>query len=110
MVPAVKATVDGYHKVGVTDSEFLTGEEILKRWSFLNPEIKAGAYRARDGWFSAHEVTQGFARAADNARFYVRTRATGIETDDKGVCAVLTDRGASTPAWWSTPPAPSPSL
>ena len=93
MVPAVKATVEGYHKVGVTDSECLTGEEILKRWPWLNPEIKAGAYRARDGWFSAHEVTQGFARAADKARFYVRTRATGIETDAKGVCAVMTDRG-----------------
>jgi glycine/D-amino acid oxidase-like deaminating enzyme len=52
-----------------------------------NPEIKAGAFRAKDGWFSAHEVTQGFARAADKARFYVRTRATGIETDDRGVCA-----------------------
>jgi sarcosine oxidase subunit beta len=93
MVPAVKATVDGYHRVGVTDSEYLTGEEILKHWPWLNPAVKAGAYRARDGWFSAHEVTQGFARASDKARFYVRTRATGIETDANGVCAVLTDRG-----------------
>ncbi len=93
MVPAVKATVQGYHKVGVTDSEYLDGDEILKRWPWLSPEIKAGAYRAGDGWFSAHEVTQGFARAADNARFYVRTRATDIETDDHGVCAVVTDRG-----------------
>ena len=38
-------------------------------------------------------MTQGFARAADKARFYVRTRATGIETDNQGVCAVTTDRG-----------------
>ena len=68
----------------MTDSEYLTGEEILKRWPWLNPEIKAGAYRAKDGWFSAHEVTQGFARAAEHARFYVRTRATGIETDAQG--------------------------
>jgi len=93
MVPAVKATVQGYHKVGVTDSECLAGDEILKRWPWLNPDIKAGAYRAKDGWFSAHEVTQGFARASENARFYVRTRATGIETDATGVCAVITDRG-----------------
>jgi sarcosine oxidase subunit beta len=93
MVSAVNETVNGYHKVGVTDSEYLTGEEILKRWPWLNPEIKAGAYRAKDGWFSAHEVTQGFARAAEHSRFYVRTRATGIETDAQGVCAVLTDRG-----------------
>jgi sarcosine oxidase subunit beta len=93
MVATVKSTVQAYHGVGVTDSEYLAGEEVLRRWPWLNPEIKAGAYRARDGWFSAHEVTQGFARAADNARFYVRTRATGIETDARGVCAVLTDRG-----------------
>ena len=93
MVPVVKATVEGYHQVGVTDSECLSGDEILKRWPWFNPEIKAGAYRAKDGWFSAHEVTQGFARASENARFYVSTRATGIETDAKGICAVLTDRG-----------------
>lgn len=93
MVPVVKATVEGYHQVGVTDSECLSGDEILKRWPWFNPEIKAGAYRAKDGWFSAHEVTQGFARASENARFYVCTRATGIETDAKGICAVLTDKG-----------------
>lgn len=88
-----KATVAAYHQVGVTDSEYLTGDQILKRWPWLSPEIKAGAFRAKDGWFSAHEVTQGFARAADKARFFVRTRATGIQTDDRGVCAVTTDRG-----------------
>jgi len=93
MVAEVKATVEAYHKVGVTDSEYLSGDEVIKRWPWLNPEIKAGAFRAKDGWFSAHEVTQGFARAADKARFYVRTRATGIETDSQGVCAVTTDRG-----------------
>ena len=92
-VADMKAAVEGYHKVGVTDSECLMRDEILKRWPWLNPEVKAGAYRAKDGWFSAHEVTQGFARASDHARFYVRTRALGIETDAKGVCAVLTDRG-----------------
>jgi len=93
MVAEVKATVEAYHKVGVTDSEYLSGDDVLKRWPWLSPEIKAGAFRAKDGWFSAHEVTQGFARAADKARFYVRTRATGIETDCQGVCAVTTDRG-----------------
>jgi sarcosine oxidase subunit beta len=93
MVATVKTTVQAYHDVGVTDSEYLAGDEVLSRWPWLNPQIKAGAFRARDGWFSAHEVTQGFARAADNARFYLRTRATGIETDAQGVCAVLTERG-----------------
>ena len=93
MVAEVKATVQAYHRVGVTDSEYLSGDEIRHRWPWLNPQVKAGAFRARDGWFSAHEVTQGFARASDKARFFVRTRATAIETDSQGVCAVLTDRG-----------------
>jgi sarcosine oxidase subunit beta len=92
-VDDVKSTVAAYHQVGVTDAKYLAGAEIVNRWPWLNPEIKAGTFRARDGWFSAHEVTQGFARAAGKARFYVRTRATGIETDANGVCAVLTDRG-----------------
>ena len=92
-VPLIQETVDGYHAVGVTDSEFLTGEEVIKRYPWISPEVKAAAFRAKDGWFSAHEVTQGFARAAENARFYLRTRATGIETDEKGVSAVVTDRG-----------------
>jgi sarcosine oxidase subunit beta len=92
-VADVRTTVDGYHKVGVADSEFLTGGEVLNRWPWLSKEIKAAAYRAKDGWFSAHEVTQGFARAADQAMFYLRTKATGIETDAKGVSAVITDRG-----------------
>ena len=40
----VKATVDGYHKVGVTDSECLTGDEILKRWPWLKHFFADGAY------------------------------------------------------------------
>lgn len=92
-VPLIQETVEGYHAVGVTDSEFLTGEEVIKRYPWISPEVKAAAFRAKDGWFSAHEVTQGFARAAENARFYLRTRATGIEKDEKGVSAVVTDRG-----------------
>jgi len=92
-VAAVRQAVAGYHAVGVTDSEFWTGEDVLKHFPWVSPVVKAGAFRARDGWFSAHEVTQGFARAAEKARFYLRTRATGIERDSEGVAAVATDRG-----------------
>jgi sarcosine oxidase subunit beta len=92
-VAAVRQAVAGYHAVGVTDSEFWTGEDVLKHFPWVSPVVKAGAFRARDGWFSAHEVTQGFARAAEKARFYLRTRATGIERDAGGVAAVATDRG-----------------
>jgi sarcosine oxidase subunit beta len=92
-VAAMRQAVAGYHAVGVTDSEFWTGEDVRKHYPWVSPAVKAGAFRARDGWFSAHEVTQGFARAAEKARFYLRTRATGIERDAGGVAAVLTARG-----------------
>lgn len=92
-VTDMKTAVQGYHQLGVSDSEFLSGGEVLERWPWLSGDIKAAAYRAKDGWFSAHEVTQGFAKASEKTRFFVRTRATGIETDSQGVCAVLTDRG-----------------
>jgi sarcosine oxidase subunit beta len=92
-VTAVRQAVAGYHAVGVTDSEFWTAEDVLKHFPWVSPAVKAGAFRAKDGWFSAHEVTQGFARAAEKARFYLRTRATGIERDAAGVAAVVTDRG-----------------
>lgn len=92
-VAAVRQAVAGYHAVGVTDSEFWTGEDVLKHYPWISPAVKAGAFRARDGWFSAHEVTQGFARAAENARFYLRTRAMGIEREAGRVAAVVTDRG-----------------
>lgn len=92
-ISTIKETVAEYHAVGVTDSEFLTGDEVIRRYPWISPEVKAAAFRAKDGWFSAHEVTQGFARASEKARFFVRTRATGIERDNKGVSAVVTDRG-----------------
>ena len=89
----IEEAVKGYHAVGVTDSEFLSGDEVLKRNPWLTPTICAAAFRQKDGWFSSHEATLGFARAAENAKYYIRTRATGIKTDAKGVCGVVTDRG-----------------
>ncbi|MEE4112458.1 MAG: FAD-dependent oxidoreductase, partial [Desulfobacteraceae bacterium] len=35
----VKRTVEACHTVGVTDSEYLSGDEVLKRWPWLSPEI-----------------------------------------------------------------------
>ena len=92
-ISAIEEAVKGYHAVGVTDAEVLSGEEIVKRNPWLSPTICAGTFRQKDGWFSAHEATLGFARAAANAKFYIRTRAVGIKTDAKGVCGVVTDRG-----------------
>ena len=91
-VDDLKENVAQQHKLGVTDSEFLEREEILKRFPFVSPSVLAATFRQRDGWLSCHETTQGFAKGC-NARFFLNTRATGIQIDQKGICGVETHRG-----------------
>ena len=91
-VDDLKENVAQQHKLGVTDSEFLERKEILKRFPFVAPSVLAATFRQRDGWLSCHETTQGFAKGSD-ARFFLNTKASGIKTDEKGVCGVETDKG-----------------
>ena len=92
MVDRCKAAVEKHHSLGVSDSEFLTGDEARARFPFLSDSVVAATFRQRDGWFSTHEATQGFAKGS-SARFLLRTRATGIPQDGQGVCGVKTPRG-----------------
>ena len=91
-VDDLKENVAQQHKLGVTDSEFLERKEILKRFPFVAPSVLAATFRQRDGWLSCHETTQGYAKGS-SARFFLNTKASGIQMDDKGVCGVETDRG-----------------
>jgi sarcosine oxidase subunit beta len=91
-VDDLKENIAQQHKLGVTDSQFLEGEEILKRFPFVSSSVLAATFRQRDGWLSCHETTQGFAKGS-TARFFLNTKASGIQTDEKGVCGVETDRG-----------------
>jgi sarcosine oxidase subunit beta len=91
-VDDLKENVAQQHKLGVSDSEFIERKEILKRFPFVVPTVLAATFRQRDGWLSCHETTQGFAKGCD-ARFFLNTRATGIQIDQKGVCSVATNRG-----------------
>jgi sarcosine oxidase subunit beta len=91
-VPDLKENVAQQHKLGVTDSAYLERDEILARFPFVSPAVMAATFRQRDGWLSCHETTQGFAKGC-SARFFINTKATGIQTDDKGVCGVQTNRG-----------------
>jgi sarcosine oxidase subunit beta len=88
----LKENVAQQHKLGVTDSEFLERDEIVTRFPYVSPSVLAATFRQRDGWLSCHETTQGFAKACD-ARFFINTKTTGIQTDKKGICAVETNRG-----------------
>ena len=91
-VDDLKENVVQQHQLGVTDSEFLERDRILARFPFLSPSVLAATYRQRDGWLSCHETTQGFAKGCD-ARFFINTKTTGIQIDQKGICGVETDRG-----------------
>jgi sarcosine oxidase subunit beta len=91
-VADLKENVARQHRLGVTDSEYLERDAILGRFPFISPTVLAAAFRQRDGWLSCHETTQGFAKGC-GARFFINTKAAGIQTDDKGVCGVQTNRG-----------------
>ncbi|MBW1713992.1 MAG: FAD-binding oxidoreductase, partial [Deltaproteobacteria bacterium] len=93
MIDHVRAAVERHHQLGVTDSEFLRGEEVRARFPFISPEVVAATFRQRDGWLSCHEVTQGLAKGSQ-AVFFIKTRATDVLLDEKGVCGVETDRGS----------------
>jgi sarcosine oxidase subunit beta len=92
MIPDLEAAVAQHRKLGVTDSEVLTGEEVRSRFPFISPKVVGATFRQKDGWLSCHEVTQGFAKGS-SARFFVKTKATDIFVDDRGVCGVQTTRG-----------------
>lgn len=77
---------------GLSDVEFLDGDEVRKRFPFIGPKVRAATFRAKDGWLSAHELTYGFAKGS-TALFALRTPATGLRLDAHGVAAVVTTRG-----------------
>lgn len=92
LVDSLKAAVAKHHALGVTDSEFLTGAEIRARFPYISEQALAATFRPRDGQFSSHAATHGFAKGS-TARFLLNTRVTGIRQDASGVCAVETPHG-----------------
>ncbi|RTZ97718.1 MAG: hypothetical protein DSY89_10580 [Deltaproteobacteria bacterium] len=91
-VKDLKENIRRQRQLAITDSEFLERNEILARFPYISPNVLAATFRQRDGWLSCHELTQGFAKGCD-ARFFINTKVTGIQLDEKGVCGVTTDRG-----------------
>ncbi len=95
MVSELKKAVETHHGLGVTDSEFLTGEEVRARFPYISPSVVAATFRQRDGWLSSHEATQGFAKGS-SARFLLRTKAIKVLQDAQGVSGVETNQGTVT--------------
>ena len=85
--------VAAQHALGLTDVEFLTGDEVRQRFPYAQAEeITAGTFRQRDGWISAHEACFGFARASE-APVLLKTTVTAILVEHGRVTGVDTDHG-----------------
>jgi sarcosine oxidase subunit beta len=87
-----RETVETQHKAGLTDVEFLSGDEARARFPYLSPQVVAARYRGGDGWLSVHETLYGFVKGSQ-AQFLLQTVCIGIALDRKGVAALETDRG-----------------
>ena len=91
MTDKLQQAVKVHHGFGVA-SEFLDSKDIQKRFPYISDRMVAGTFHQNDGWLSSHETTQGFAKGS-KAKFLLKTKVIGIETDGQGVSAVKTDRG-----------------
>ena len=81
------------HTLGLDDVEFLSGDEVRRRFPYAAAEaITAGTFRLADGWLSAHEACFGFARASGAATM-LSTTVTGLALTGGRVAGVETDRG-----------------
>jgi sarcosine oxidase subunit beta len=88
----LRAQVEHQQSIGLEDVEFLSGDEVRRRFPWASSKVTAATYRAGDGWLSAHELTHGFAKGSE-ALFLLRTKVTGIELGSQGVKGVETNRG-----------------
>jgi len=88
----LKKRVQHQHSIGLSDVEFLDGDEVRRRFPYVGPTVLGATFRAKDGWLSTHELTYGFGKGS-SAFFALRTAATGIRVDAQGVSAVATTRG-----------------
>lgn len=84
--------VSQHRKLSIQDSEYLSGDQIRQRFSWIAPTVTAGSFRASDGWLSPYEVTRGFAQAS-GASIHKRVSADAIETHRGRVTGVRTNCG-----------------
>jgi sarcosine oxidase subunit beta len=82
---------------GLTDVEWLTGDEARKRFPHIAPEVVGARFRAHDGWLDVRKLAAGYALAAHKAgraTFRVNTEVTGFSFDGGRVAGVSTRSGS----------------
>ncbi len=90
--PELRSAFDQYIRLGLDGVEHLDQPEILARFPFVSPEVKAANYRQGDGWLSFHEAVMGFVKAG-SARYFLNTRAQDLVIEHGALKGVVTDRG-----------------
>ena len=94
----VRATVDMHQRIGIRES-ILSVDELKKMEPRLATEgIAFGAWEPDDGYADPSLTANSFADAAARlgVKISVKARVTAIRTDEKGVAAVVTDKGEIT--------------
>ncbi len=80
------------HGWGLTDVEWLTGDEARSRFPYLAPEVVGARYRAGDGWLDVRKLTMGYVQAG-RATVCLNTAVTGFVLAGGRVQGVVTARG-----------------
>jgi sarcosine oxidase subunit beta len=88
-----QALVERQRAWGLTDVEWLTGDEARYRFPYVTPDVVGARYRAGDGWLDVRKLAMGYA-VASGATFLTGTPATGLLVEGGRVCGVQTSRGA----------------
>jgi sarcosine oxidase subunit beta len=93
-----RALVERQRAWGLTDVEWVTGDEARYRFPYLAPDIAGARYRAGDGWLDPRRLTMGYAAASQRseapATYLTDTAATGFVIEGGRVRGVQTSRGA----------------
>ena len=81
---------------GLTDVEWMNGDEARSRFPYLSEDVVGARYRAGDGWLDVRRLTMGYALAASmrGATFAVNTEVTGFGLSGGKVASVETSNGA----------------
>jgi sarcosine oxidase subunit beta len=95
-VAAQKALVANQHEWGLTDVEWLDGDEVRARFPYIAPDVIGARFRAGDGWLDVRRLTMGYAASAARrgAAFIVNTEVTGFDIQGGSLRAVHTSRGS----------------
>ena len=85
------------HAWGLTDVEWLTGDEARARFPHVAPEVVGAQFRAGDGWLDVRKLASGYALAAHQTgrvTFSVNSEVTGFDLRGGAIKAVKTTNGS----------------